>query len=131
MIVVSFKDGTTLKFNLTREDDYNQWLEWSSIRDFQDKITGVGIIHNRKFITMPLPKRFKNCQFYAELVYKRNKDGKETLQGERLICHADDVKLSLLVYTYVTNPPPPILCKFDAEKIGKQVFPGENFNIGR
>ena len=131
MIVVNFKDGTTLKFNLNRQDDYNQWLEWSSVHDFQEKVTGVGIIHNRKFIAMPLPSKFKKCKFYAELVHTKNKRKEKVLQGERLTCHADDVKLSLLVYTYTTDPPPPVLCKFTAEKIGRQVFSGENFNIGR
>ena len=45
---------------------------------------------------------------------------------ERLICHADEIQLSLLVYTY-DHPPPPVFSKIDMKKIGKQMFPGHNY----
>lgn len=122
MIKINFKDGNTLAFDLTKADDHKQWVEWSSVSDFQQKITGVGILHNKRFITLPFPKRFKKVKFYADLVYS-DKKGKRKLLGEKIVCHADDIKLSLLVYTY-DDPPPPILSRVDIEKIGKQMFPG-------
>lgn len=122
MVKINFKDGNTLAFDLTKADDRKQWVEWSSVSDFQRKITGVGILHNKRFITLPFPKRFKKVKFYAELVYSEKK-GKHKLIGEKIICHADEIKLSLLVYTY-DDPPPPILSRVDIEKIGKQMFPG-------
>ena len=121
MIKVNFKDGTTLAFDLQKEDDRQQWLEWSSVRDFQTRITGVGILHDKRFITLPFPKRFKKIRFYAELVFSEKK-GEKRLLGERLVCHADETKVSMLVYTY-NNPPPPVLCRIDVERIGKQMFP--------
>jgi len=122
MIKVNFKDGTTLEFDLTKEDDQRQWAEWSSTLDFQNRITGAGILHNKRFLTVPLPKKFRRVKFYADLVHSQ-KRGEKRLLGERLICHADDVKLSLMVYTY-NNPPPPVLSRIDLERTGKQMFPG-------
>jgi hypothetical protein len=123
MLKVNFKDGSTLEFNLARDDDLRQWQEWSSVPDFQGRITGVGIVHCKRFMTVPLPKRFRRVRFYAELVFGK-KNGEQQLIGERLTCHADETKFTLLVYT--GNPPPPVLCRFDVEKIGKQMFPGAN-----
>ncbi len=120
MIKVNFKDGTTLEFDLNKEADARQWLEWSCVRDFQQRITGIGILHNRKFHILTLPKGFNKVRFYAEIVSTK-KHGEIRAQGERLIAHVDEIKLSLTVYTGM-NPPPPVLARVDAERIGKQMF---------
>lgn len=121
MIKLNFKDGTTLEFDLNTEDDLKQWVEWSSEIDFQDRITGIGILHQKKFHTLPLPKGFRRINFQAELVRKIRK-GKERVIGERLSCHADSIRLSILVYT-CDNPPAPILSRIDLTRIGKQRGP--------
>lgn len=131
MVKVSFRNGTTLEFDLRKEDDAKQWLEWSNVHDFQNSITGAGILFNRRFFTVPLPKDFKRCWWYAELLTS-NKRGEEAVIGEKLICHADQVRLSLLVYTYTDLPP--ITSRMNLERVGKQVFPGMNLggiNVGR
>lgn len=128
MVKVNLKDGTTLAFDLLKADDQQQWLEWSSVPDFQKRITGVGILHNKKFITLPLPKRFKKIRFYAELVYKE-RAGEKSLLGEKLTCHADEVKMTMMVYTH-SNTPPPVLCRLDIERIGKQMFPAVKIQGG-
>ena len=124
MIKLNFKDGSTLEFDLLKEDDLNQWLEWSSVKDFQERITGIGILHDKKFHTFPFPKGFKKVRFQAELVYKTKK-GITKLIGEKLVCHADNIKLGITVYTY-KNPPPPVLSRIDLIKIGKQRGPYMN-----
>ena len=124
MIKLNFKDGTTLEFDLTKEDDLKQWLEWSSVKDFQERITGIGILHDKKFHTLTLPVGFKQVRFCAELVFKTRKGERKQL-GEKLICHADALQLSILVYTY-RNPPPPIQSRTDLKRIGKQRGPYMN-----
>lgn len=57
---------------------------------------------------------------YAESVFN-TKDGSERKLGERLIVHADEVKLELLVYTY-EDPKPPILSRTTMSFVGKQMF---------
>lgn len=128
MIKVNFKNGDTLQFDLTKDDDLKQWNEWSNVKEFQSKIRGIGILHNKKYHTLPYPKRFKKIKFYAEIIY-RNKDNVNKILGEKITCHADNIKLSLLVYTY-NNPAPPILSRVDMIKIGKQMFENNIYNKG-
>jgi hypothetical protein len=124
MIKLNFKDGSTLEFDLKKEDDVKQWLEWSSVKDFQDRITGIGVLHNKKFHTLPFPKGFSRVRFMAELVTKEKK-GVERELGERLICQADNIQLSIMVYTY-KNPPPPILSRTDLVKIRNRTWALDN-----
>lgn len=124
MLKLNFKDGTTLEFDLNKGDDLNQWLEWSSVQDFQESITGIGILHEKKFHTLPFPKGFKHVRFSAELVWKKKGEVKKQL-GEQLICHCDNIQLTLLVYTY-KNPPSPVLARVDLKRIGKQRGPYMN-----
>jgi len=126
MIKVNLRDGQTLAFDLNREEDQKQWLEWSSVTDFQNRISGIGILHNGKFHTLPFPKKFNLVRFYAELVYNE-KNGVKRKVGEKLICHADYIKLEIMVYTY-DNPPPPISARIDLRKVGKQMFPGQSID---
>ena len=93
MVNVNFRDGTTLAFDLNVAEDLRQWEEWSNAKDFQGRITGIGILHNKRFLTIPHPKKFKKIRFYADLVYSEKK-GKRRLMGERLVCHADEIKCS-------------------------------------
>lgn len=120
MIKVNLDDGKVLSFDLGCASDYQQWLEWSSLQDFQSRITGIGILHEKKFHTFQYPKNFKKVNVYAESVFN-SKEGARRKLGERLIVHADDVKLELLVYTY-DDPKPPILSRTTMSFVGKQMF---------
>jgi len=115
MIKLNLQGGETLEFDLTNEDDYNQWVEWSSVEEFQRKITGIGILHNKKFHTLPAPKGFKRMMFNAELVWKE-KHGVTKVLGERVSLRVDGILAELLVYTY-TSPPPPIASKYSLKKL--------------
>jgi hypothetical protein len=122
MIKVNFKDGTTLAFDLSKEDDVQQWTEWSEVQDFQSKITGIGILHAKRFYTIPFPKHFKRVRFYAELVKAKKKGSIELIPvAEKLSVHADEIVTTLMIYT--CTPSPPVLCRVDMQKIGKQMFP--------
>jgi hypothetical protein len=120
VIKVNLDDGKVLSFDLNDASDYQQWLEWSSLQDFQRRITGVGIIHDKRFHTFQYPKNFKKVNVYAESVFN-TKAGAQRKLGERLIVHADEVKLELLVYTY-DHPKPPILSRTTMTFVGKQMF---------
>jgi hypothetical protein len=125
MIKVNFSDGTTLAFDLNRDDDHRQWAEWSLTKDFQNRITGIGILHDKKFHTLQYPKNFRNVKFYAEAVFNE-KTGQKRKLGERLVAHADHVKLELLVYTYL-DPPPPIQSRTTMSFVGRQMFPDARY----
>ena len=120
MIKVNLDDGKVLSFDLNDASDHQQWLEWSSLQDFQSRITGIGILHDKKFHTFQYPKNFKKVSVYAESVFNA-KDGTKRKLGERIIVHADEVKLELLVYTYA-GPKPPILSRTTMSFVGKQMF---------
>lgn len=125
MIKVNISDGSTLTFNLDDDDDLKQWVEWSAVKEFQNKIRGIGIYLNKKFYTLPLPKKFQKNRFYAQKVFTE-RDNKKIKVAERVICHSDEIRVTLLVYCFL-KPPPPINCKIEVEKIGKNVFDGVNF----
>jgi len=120
VIKVNLNDGNILSFDLNKAPDWQQWLEWSSSQDFQNRITGIGILHDRRFHTVPYPKNFTKVNVYAESVFNK-KDGEKRKLGERVIVHADQVKLELLVYTY-DEPKPPIQSRTTMTLIGRQMF---------
>lgn len=120
MIKVNLNDGKILKFDLDKSSDRSQWIEWSSSKDFQNRITGIGILHNRKYHTLQYPKRFTEIRFFAESVFNEKNRMKRKL-GERIVIHADQIKLELLVYTY-EDPQPPIHSRTTMTFIGKQMF---------
>jgi len=76
-------------------------------------ITGIGVLHNKHWHTIPQPKRFRQVSFAAELL-----EGEKGPMGERVIVYIDDVRLSLTVY--FGNRPK--MARIDAKKVGKQRF---------
>lgn len=121
MLMVNLSDGTTLKFDLDKDHERKMWEEWSTASDFQTKIRGIGVLHDGNYYSVPIPKRFKRIQFFAERVFNVKK-GVQRKSGERVTCHCDEIKIDVLVYTY-KNPPPPIRLRLDISRIGKQMFP--------
>lgn len=125
MIKVNLKDGTTIDFSLDEEFDRDQFLVWLREKNFQEKITALTVMYNGKQHSLPYPRYFKKIRWYAESVF-RMKRGKKKKIGERIICHADQIKICLLVYT--CDPPPPIASVVYMEKIGRQVFLDHDYN---
>lgn len=125
MIKLNFRNGSTLEFDLNDEDDRQHWDEWSPENDFQEGITAIGIIHQKKFHTLPCPKGFRKAKFNAELVYNEKK-GQRKLIGEKVSIHVDNILLELLVYTYTRPQPPPVSTRITLKRIGKQRGPYMN-----
>ena len=115
------------KIILNKYNEFKQFKEWAAVNDFQERITGIGILHNKQFHTIPLPENFAQIKFNAELVFKRKK-GLSIHSGEKIICHADELLLELLVYTSMGIQPPPILSRITMKRVGRQMFPGINYN---
>lgn len=120
MIKVNLKDGKTLSYDLQDEKAVKEWEELSSHQDFQQRITGIGIIYNAQWYTLPLPKKFRQVFFQFELVENNKKDAPEDRKyvGERVKCYADDTLISLLVY-YGSRPK---MSRVDVIKLGKRRF---------
>lgn len=127
MLKVNFKDGTTLAFDLNRDDDIRQWHEWSAVKDFQERITGVGILHNKKFYAVPYPKNFRTVHLEADVIYTE-KGGVKRQTAERLICYADETKMTLMVYTYI-DPPPPIALRIDVAKVKRRQWEHQKVGV--
>lgn len=119
MIKVNMADGKTLSFDLKSEAELKEWKKLCSYPDFQKKIRGVGIVYNTQWYAIPVPKKFKNVHYDAEIIFnRREKDAEKQLVGERLICHVDEVQFSLLVY-YGNRPK---MARLDCSRVGKARF---------
>lgn len=119
LIKVHLRNGETLSFDLHIPKEADRWGERSSDMNFQKEITGIGIIFNSHWYTLPFPKKFRNVFFEAELVEntKKNKDDNKFV-GERIKCFADNVLICLMVY-YGKRPK---MSRVDLIHCGKRRF---------
>ena len=117
LIKINLRNGETLSFDLQIPLEAKQWRERSSDMVFQKEITGIGIIFNSHWYTLPFPKKFRTVSFQAELVEntKKGKDNKQYV-GERIRCFADNVMVTLMVY-YGNRPK---MSRVDLVHIGKR-----------
>lgn len=102
MLKVHISDGRTLSFELGDEAQREEWEKLSASSAFQESIRGVALLHNRTLNTLPLPKQFRTRRFSAGLISAREKDGERVL-GERVVCQADTVRVSITAY-YTRTP---------------------------
>ena len=119
------KDGSTLSFELSKDEEYQRWVELTSRADFMQQVTGLSILYNTYWHTLPLPKRFRNINFHAK-VLKSDKGGIERIIGERIVCQADEIQISVI--TYYGNRPK--MTRIDVRKIGKQRFSPKEISDG-
>ena len=117
MIKVNCKNGKTLSFNLADDKEANEWQKLSGEGEFQSQITGIGILYNTQWHTLPMPKRFRRIDVKAELI-RVQKEGIMREIGERIVYQADDIQISLIVY-YGNRPK---MARIDVKKIGKKRF---------
>jgi len=119
MLKVHLADGKTLSFELGDEKQKEEWTRLAASSAFQCTIRGVALLHNRTLHTMPLPKQFKNLRFSAELLKYRDGSG-EKVSGERVVCQADMVRVSITAYYTQT----PKMVRIDVVRSGRQRYDG-------
>lgn len=117
MIKVNLKNGSTLSYDLTEPDQKAKWLSDSENVDYQEQITAIGIIFNSQWFALPIPKRFRQINFEANLVESKKKTGPK-FTGERIKCYADDVLISVQVYWGHK----PKMSRVDVVRIGRRRF---------
>jgi len=97
LLLVHTSDGLTSKINLENEEQAKSWLNRLRNLEFREKISGLTVIQqNGVYLSLPRPQKFKNVILQAENIPR---DGNGKIKGgERLICFADDVRLSVMVH---------------------------------
>ena len=96
MLRVHTTDGITTRFDLEDKEQAAVWFEKLKDPAFQETITGLTVSSRGVLYSFSKPQGFRNIFFQAENVevdLERKIKG-----GERILCYADDVRLSLMVH---------------------------------
>ena len=125
MIKVNTKDGSTLSFDMCDDKERKSVTGLLKERLFRDSVTGLSSLHNTFWHALLRPKRFRNVQYFVEQEIDR-RNGDEVVKGEKIICQADDVQLSILIY-YNARPK---MARIELKKVGKQRFIPERIQNG-
>ncbi len=95
MLKVHLKDGRTLRFDLSDEQQARDWIANAGDLDFQSRITGVAIHHRGVQYSVPRPDG-NDVFMFAERV---EPDRERRIKGgERLICQTGDMRLTMMVH---------------------------------
>lgn len=122
MIKINKKDGKTISFDLNEENDKEKITELLGNKDFLGTITGLSSLHNTYWHALTKPKKFRSVSYHVESV-KYKKGDVEKIIGEKIICQADDIQLTILVY-YNQRPK---MTRIELKRIGKRRFiPNKN-----
>lgn len=126
MIKINRKDGLTLSFDLDDDKQLEDITRKLEDKKFVDDITGMNSLYNTFWHALMVPKNFGKLNYTVEKV-KHFKDGIEKVIGEKIICHADNVRLTVLVYYNIR----PKMARIELKKVGKQRFiPTGRFDNG-
>lgn len=117
MIKINRKDGLTLSFDLNDDVQYQDIRQKLEDIKFVDDITGMNSLYNTFWHALMVPKNFGKVTYAVEKV-RHTKDGVEKIIGEKIICHADNVRLTVLVYYNVR----PKMARIELKKVGKQRY---------
>lgn len=117
MIKVNKDDGSTLSFDLAIDDNVADLSSLLEDKGVADGITGVGCLFNTYWHQLTKPKKFRNVSYHVEKV-QQVKNGVSKDVGEKIVCQADDIQLSILVYYNVR----PKMTRIEIKKIGKQRY---------
>ncbi len=117
MIKINKNDGKTLSFELDNVEDLESVKELLLDNGFANSITGISSLHNTFWHAITKPKKFNSVRYFIEHV-KQMKGGSVKNVGEKIICQADDIQLSILVYYSIR----PKMTRIELKRIGKQRF---------
>lgn len=94
MLYVNLDDGSVLTLDLQAVSEERRWRGLVSDPSFHETVRGISLALNGHRTDLPLPKRFREIKFDAEVL--RDKEGAAV--AERISAHADGVVLSLTMY---------------------------------
>jgi len=106
--MVAVRDGRVLRFDLGDPADVRRWAELATDVRFHESVTSVSVGSNGSRMDLPLPRRFRDVRFDAEVIVK---DGERV--GERVTAYADSVSIQLTMYTSGRS-------RVDLERIGRR-----------
>lgn len=114
---MNLKNGSTQSYDLLDYEQKSKWEHDSSSVEFQLQISGVGIVFNSQWFALPIPKRFRQIHYAANLV-ESNKKNAPRYTGERIQCYADDILISVQVYWGHK----PKMSRVDIIRVGRRRF---------
>ena len=117
MIKINKNDGKTLSFELDSPDELKSVTKLLNENGFVEAVTGISSLHNTFWHALTKPKKFRKVRYFVEHVMQR-KGGILKEVGEKIICQADDIQLTILVYYSVR----PKMTRIELRKIGRQRF---------
>jgi hypothetical protein len=96
MILVHLADGRTERYDL-RDDRYAAaWMERIQESSFQDSIRAISVQQNGVMYAVARPVEFDRIHFFAESLPPN--ESQKFKGGERVYCHADEVRVSVMVH---------------------------------
>lgn len=117
MIKINKNDGKTLSFDLTKDNECKEISSLLGDEKFINDMRGIGSLHHTYWHQLIPPKKFRNVHYTVEKVTHK-KNGITKIVGEKIICQADDIQLTVLVYYNIR----PKMTRIELKKIGRQRF---------
>lgn len=114
MIILNMRDGSTVKFNIEKDEQRDKFNAIGSNPNEVKFISGLWINADKQKVTLPFPQKFRRVYFYCDIMRNR-KDG--SISGDQVVVQADDIRL--LVTSYRSHDR---MTRIDLRKTGKQVF---------
>lgn len=96
MLHVYTSDGLTISIDLNDSEQTREWIEKMKSPAFTEKITGISIMDRGVMYSFTKPQGFRRVGFEIEKVETDLE--KRVKGGERLVCYADDVRITLMVH---------------------------------
>ncbi len=96
MLHVHTSDGLTIAIDFDDVDQTREWIEKMKNPAFVERITGISISDRGVMYSFTKPLGFRKIGFEIEKVEADQE--RKIKGGERLVCYADDVRITLMVH---------------------------------